>query len=512
MITNRELRLDDYVAVGRRRWALLLVPALLGPLVGLLVSFALTPKYTSRSILAVEGQVVPAGYVRPLIADYVSDRMTTLQQNVLGRDRLREVVERLGLARKGKSVDSVINEIRDNVSVNPVDPNAPSAPGDYNSTKRKKTGQSDDVPGFSVSFTTDNARDAQQVCSEITSMLLAENLKVREQVVHSTTDFLSRQLDQAQQNLDNQDKKLAAFKREHLGQLPVDVENNLRILMEVSAQLDGTTQTLNRAQQDKSFEEALLAQQAAAWRFSQATPNVPSLHDQLVALQNQLVTLRVRYTENHPDVAKAKKDIAELKAKLKAMNGDADESANPEIGAGKVEPPEILQLRQEIHQSEDLIERTTLEQKRLQKQIDSYQGRLALSPEVEEKYKQLTRDSETALKLYSDLLANKSQAEMQTEMERRAEGEQMRLFNPAILPGAPSYPVRWMFALDGLGAGLGIGFGLVLWLELEDKSIRNEGDVHAGLELPMLAAMPWAGETPGAKRRFNFLMGKEKTA
>ncbi len=513
MITNRELHIDDYVAICRRHWKLLLVPALLGPLAGFLVSFALTPKYTSRSVLLVEGQVVPAGYVRPLITDYVSDRMTTLQQQVLSRDRLRLLVERLGLARRGRNVDTVIDEIRNHVTVTPVDPNAPpSAANDYSSAKRKQPGQSDDVPAFSISFTSDNARDAQQVCAEITSMLLTENRELRVQIANSTTDFLSRQLDQAKRNLDEQDNRLAAFKKEHFGQLPADVDNNLKILMGLTSELNAATQTLNRAQQDKSFAEAMLAQQTAAWKFSQASPNVPTLQQQLVALQNQLVTLRVRYTENHPDVVKTKKDIAELKAELKEMNGDAEQNTNPETAGTKIEPPEILQLRQQIHQNEDLLARATLEQKRLEQQIELYQSRLALSPDVEEQYKQLTRDNDSAQKLYSDLLTNKSVAEMQTEVERRQEGEQMRLLNPASLPSYPSFPLRWMFAVYGLGAGLGIGCSFALWLELRDKSIRNEADVHVGLELPMLAAVPWAGADPSSKGRFTSFLGKQKIA
>ena len=104
---------------------LLLVPALLAPVAAYLISFAMTPKYTSRALLVVEGQVVPAGYIKPLITDYVSDRMTVLQQQVLTRDRLGALVSRLGLAKNGQSADAVINEIRNNVSIAPADPNAP---------------------------------------------------------------------------------------------------------------------------------------------------------------------------------------------------------------------------------------------------------------------------------------------------------------------------------------------------------------------------------------------------
>ena len=119
MIANRELRIDDYLAMARRRWILVLVPGLVAPLLGFLVSFALTPKYTSQSLLLVEEQLVPTGYVTPIVTEHVSNRMITLQQNALSRSRLQPLVERLGLVRKGKGVDDVIDQIRSNVIVNP---------------------------------------------------------------------------------------------------------------------------------------------------------------------------------------------------------------------------------------------------------------------------------------------------------------------------------------------------------------------------------------------------------
>ena len=102
MIANRELGMDDYLAIARRRIIVVLVPVLLASLIGFLISFALSPKYTSRSLLLVEGQVVPSGYVKPIVTERVSGRMITLQQNVLSRNRLQPMVTRLGLARDGK--------------------------------------------------------------------------------------------------------------------------------------------------------------------------------------------------------------------------------------------------------------------------------------------------------------------------------------------------------------------------------------------------------------------------
>jgi uncharacterized protein involved in exopolysaccharide biosynthesis len=153
----------------------------------------------------------------------------------------------------------------------------------------------------------------------------------------------------------------------------------------------------------------------------------------------------------------------------------------------------------QVHQYDQAIAQATRDQQRLQDQIHAYQGRVALSPAVEEQYKLLTRDYDTAQKFYNDLLAKKSESAMQTDMERGQQGEQMRLLNPANLPDSPSFPNRWLFSGGGLGAGLAIGMGLALWMELRDKSIRTEQDVLAAMELPMLVSVPWVNPDPGVK-------------
>jgi uncharacterized protein involved in exopolysaccharide biosynthesis len=214
----------------------------------------------------------------------------------------------------------------------------------------------------------------------------------------------------------------------------------------------------------------------------------------LTALQSQLLSLQARYTEDHPDVIKTKADIAEVKKRLAEVNDAAAKGPDQPLKASASEPPEIRQLRLQVHQYEEVLNQATREQKRLSDQIRNYQSRVAISPEVEEKYKQLTRDYDTAQKFYADLLAKRSTSEMATDMEKRQQGEQMHLLNAASLPESPSFPNRLLFAAGGLGGGLVIGLGLALWVELRDKSIRNEADVLASLQMPVLVALPWVTE------------------
>jgi uncharacterized protein involved in exopolysaccharide biosynthesis len=211
-------------------------------------------------------------------------------------------------------------------------------------------------------------------------------------------------------------------------------------------------------------------------------------------LQTQLIALKARYTDDYPEVVKTKKDIAALQQKMSEINAaTANPGTTPDTAVTAGEPPEIQQLRLQVHQSKEVIAQATRAQQGLQTQIKLYQGRVSLSPEVEEQYKQLTRDYETLQKVYDDDLAKKRQSEKQTSMELEQQGEQMRVLRPADLPDSPSFPNRWMFAGGGLAGGLALGFGLALWLELRDTSVRTEEDVIALLELPVLSQLPWVG-------------------
>ncbi len=311
MIQSRELTMDDYLSMLRRRLNVILLPTLLAPLAGFLISFAFTPKYTSQSLILVETQKVPEGYVQPVVTEDLSQRIATMQQQVLSQNKLQTMIDKLGLA-KGRNTDDVMDEIRKNFSIESVEP-------DISASRKHKPGQND-IPGFYLSYTAGNPRLAQQVCTELTSMLLVENLETRTQTAQSTTEFLSRQLDQAKRALDDQDKKLAVFKKQYLGQLPGDEENNLRLLAGLNTQLDAYTQALNRAQQDKAYTQSLLSQQLGTWKSSQTSMNPETLQKQLTDLQGQLIGLQARYTDDHPDVVKTKNDIAEVKRKLDEMN------------------------------------------------------------------------------------------------------------------------------------------------------------------------------------------------
>jgi polysaccharide chain length determinant protein (PEP-CTERM system associated) len=484
MIGKQEMSFEDILGMLRRRVWWIVVPTVILPIAAYLFSATLPYRYTSTTLVLVEQQKVPDSFVKSSVTEQLNTRLATMQEQILSRTRLQPILERFGLFKNdvGKvPMEDLVDRLRRNITVNPIQANLGL--------------------GFTISFTADNPRLAQQVCSEITSMFIEENLKAREQISQGTTDFLANQLDDAKRKLDEMDAKLAGFKQKYMGQLPGQEGNNVQMINTLNTQLDATTQQLGRAQQDRTYLNSMLAQQESQWKQMQAqsaqgTP-VATPHDleqQIANLQANLSALESRYTEEYPDVVKTKHQLAALQKKLDASKTATASTDTPkETATSQFVPKELLQLRLQSKMLDDTIKTKAAEQARLQNEVRKYEAKLQLAPAVEEQYKSLTRDHDTALQFYNQLLSKKSESEMATDLEKRQQGEQFKVMDPPNLPERPTFPNRPAFAMGGGAAGLALGLGIAFLLEMREKVIRTERDVEFFLKLPTLVAVPWVG-------------------
>jgi polysaccharide chain length determinant protein (PEP-CTERM system associated) len=497
MATRRELTFGDYLAIFRRRCWLIIIPSILGIPAGFILSVSLPPKYRSHTLILVEQPAISDSYVKPVVSDDLNQRLASMKEQILSRTRLQHLVEQVNPYRNDAQrvpMEELVERLRNSITVTPLSAMAGT--------------RSAELPGFSVDVTMQDARLAQQICTEITSLFMEQNLHARQQQAEDTTQFLAKQLEEAKVKLDDQDARLAAFQSHHIGELPDDDKTNLTLLMGMSPQLEVATQTLNQALQDKTFTESLLNQQLATLKSSKENRDPQTLEQQLTGLQSQLQSLEGHYTEEHPDVVKLKNDIAELQKKHQDASAQAYAQPNGQneqrIRVAINESPEIQQLRARLHQTDLAISQRAHELKELQRQIKILQGRVQSSPMIQQQFKALTRDYQTALSFYNDLLKKRNESQMATELERRQQGEQFRVLDPPSLPRKPSFPNRSLFGLGGLGAGLVLGLGMALIFELWKKSMWTKEDIEFYLGVPTLALIPsieLAAETKKATSR-----------
>src|SRR5487761_327581 len=498
MLLGRQLNFDDYSAILRRRLWVILIPVLLGPAVAYVIARYLPPRYTSRSLILIEQPKVPSNFVPSVVGNDLTSRLANMEEEILSRTRLEPLIDRYGLYRSDihrVPIEELVARMREAIVVTAVSVSFANGGTDQNKS----------VPGFRISFTASNPQSAQAVCSEITSMFVDENLRLRESRAEGTGSSIARELQQAKQSLDAEDAKLAEFKRQYFGSLPDQEQSTIRILGSLGEQSNSLTDALGRYQDDKTYTESLLTQQLAAWKASQTSSSPQTIQQQIADLESRLAALRTHYTDEYPDVISAKRDLEILKKK--AAQQETASSAHKTKAPAKplntlTEPSEIGRLRAQLYSIDAATKENEHEQAQVRSQINSYEAKLKLTPAVEQQYKDITRNYQTALDFYNSLLAKENESEMSMNLERRQEGEQFQVLDPADLPQKPSYPDKVRFAAGGLAVGLLLGAGIALLIEMKDKALRGDRDVEFFLGVPTLALVPSMNDGLSGKLSF----------
>jgi len=490
MLGHRALTAQDYLTILKRRWWIIAIPAIVFPIVGFGITYLVQPEYVSQTLVLVEQQKVPESYVKAVVTEDLSGRLATMREQILSRSRLQPIIERFNLfANRGLSMDDRIDLTRKNIGIAPI---------------QSEIARTNGLPGFFISFKANDARTAQLVCGEIQSLFVSENLSDRAASAAGTTDFLKGQLADAKAKLDEQDAKLAKFQQTYVGKLPGAETSNINMLTTLNTQLDATTQALSRLEQNRAYAESMMTLQQ---QNQPTTPEHGGLGPQAqqVELQQLLAEeadLSARYTDDYPDVVSVRRKIAELRQKI--AQTPAPTTASSATTPKPSDSVSVQQFRLQLRAMDQEIAQKKRDQAAIQGQLHMYQDRVAASPEVEEEYKSITRDNQTAQAFYDDLLRKMNESKMATDLERRQQGEQFRVMDEPNLPESPSSPKRPVYVGGGFAAGLFLGLLIVGLLEYLDTAVRTERDIWAFTKLPTLGVIAFNGEPEqlNAKRRW----------
>lgn len=498
MLGHRDLNVEDYLDILRRRAWLIAGSAIVLLIAGAALSYVLPPLYESQTLILIQQQTVPEDYVKPVVDQDLDARLASMSEQILSRSRLEPIINRYNLfAGDGSTMDDRIAMTRKAISVKPI--HSAEAHGG--------------MPGFSVSFDAHDARTAQLVCGEITSQFVTANLNAREQTAEGTTDFLKQQLADAKATLDAQDARLAAFQTKYLGRLPDQEGSNTNALQALTTQLNAATQSISQMQQNESFLQTMISQQTHDAQKTDTPTAVQQdeRQQELQSLISQKKQLEALYTPDYPDVVDINRKIADLKAEMKSSPVPTATPASPAVHA--VETPQLRQLRAQLHAEQQSLIPARQEQARIQNQIQMYEARIEQSPMVEEEYKKITRDHDTALQFYNSLLTKMNESSMATALEQRQQGEQFTVMDPPNLPDAPKFPNHLLFAGGGAVGGMVLGLLITGLLEYRDTSVRSESDIFTFTKLPTLAVISHVDglpSTPGPERGKRGLFAKKQ--
>ena len=343
---------------------------------------------------------------------------------------------------------------------------------------------------FAISYEGRDPKKAMMVTSRLVFLFIEENLKAREKQAVGTSDFLDRELSAIEVTLKKKEKDVRAFKERYMGELPEQLDANLRILERLQDQLISGNDSKKAAEERRPVfrqEISRISEQKISVVSDRVDIEDP-LVTQLTQLKARLNELQSIYTDKHPDVIDTKIQIARLEKDI-AQRGDVNEKASPE-GSSAIFNPLVVRLKGELTEVELEITRLKVEEESLRNQVEMYQKRVENAPKREQELAIVTRDYDLMKANYQSLLDKKIQAQMAENLERRRLGEQYKVLDPARVPEKPFKPNRQRIMLFGALLGLLVGGGLAYAKETMDQSFHKIEEIEGTLGFPVIAILP----------------------
>jgi hypothetical protein len=135
---------------------------------------------------------------------------------------------------------------------------------------------------------------------------------------------------------------------------------------------------------------------------------------------------------------------------------------------------------------------------------------VALAPQVEQQYRELSRDYDNTRIKYQELRSKQSEAKTAQNLEADRKGERFTLIEPPLAPEEPISPNRPLVFIAGVVLSLGLAFGVLWLLETNDTSVRGRVDLLKLTGIPPLALVPHIGtesERRAGRRQVQLALG-----
>ncbi|MDF0665660.1 MAG: AAA family ATPase [Nitrospira sp.] len=356
--------------------------------------------------------------------------------------------------------------------------------------------------GIGISYRHSDPDMAQAVVAFLVVKLQEDNAKRREGLIETTTEFLSAELNRIKGELETKEQAISDFKKAHIGELPDQMEANLRTLDRLHGDFTTSSESLNKA------GERLTALEKAIGEFSDlgltdvvernGRPRDPRAA-RLEELKQKLNELLGIYKENYPDVMHLREEIRRVESGSPELV-DGDQSSVNETADGRVEnggraarkrvDPFLRELMKERNEVKGEIDFSKAKQANIVRQIKELEAHVQRIPATEQRLAILVRDYENLQKGYQSLLDKRTNARIVENYESRQFGERYRIIEPANLPYGEEPPTLVHFLLGGLVLGCAIGLGGAIGVELLKPGFRRPEEVESYLGLLVLASIP----------------------
>jgi len=450
-----------YLAAGwRHRWKALILAWLIC-IPGWIAVSLLPNQYEANARVYADPEAILGTLLRGIAVDSSPARQVEmLQRTLLSRPNLERVVARTDLdmrvrdsASRERLLDSLARDIRITLQTRQL---------------------------FRIDYRDRDPRLAYDVVRTLIALFMEAAMSNDRQQMQTARTFLQQQISSYEAQLREAEQRRAEFRARYVDILPSDALGGASRLEQARGRLVEQRGQL----QDARAKRDLLRKQLETTPATLAA-GAGGGDGRLAAAQQRLRELRLRFTDQHPEVVAQRAIIAELRA---SGGGGAPRAGGGAAGSGGAANPLHEQLRLRLVEAEADVASLERQVRDVETEVQRLETLARQAPHVQAEFQNIDRDYAVLRKNYEELLARRES--LQLAGAANTEGDRVRLevVEPPTVPIEPVGPNRILFSAGVLVVGIGAGLGLMLLLAQLDGGFYTIHDLRK-IGLPVLGGI-----------------------
>ena len=482
MTANIEFLFEQIRGAWRYRWAALLI-AWVVCVIGWLVVLVMPDTYAAWARVYVDTRTRLSQAIRGIgVESTIASEAKSVREALLGGPQLAKVA-RLAIpsyaTASAERQAAIIQELRTRLQV--------ETSGERN--------QPADL--YMITYTDHDRRTAHRVVDELLHLFLTESLGDTQEGSEQAQTFLTQQINEYDKKLATAESRLADFKRKNAGLVPGATGDYFTRLHAETDALDQEQAALTVAEQKRtelqrqlSGEQPLLPSAPSSATGAAAGATTASA---IRETQARLDELLLRFTEKHPDVIAARRELEELKARQQ-IEIDAIRRGDPAAmrNSGLPDNPVYHGIKLQLSQAEVEVAAARRQVAQRQSKIGELRKMINTAPEVEAEYARLNRDYDVTRVQYQALVERLNGAKLSANADVTGV-VRFEVVDPPTGNDQPVAPNRVRLILVVLVGGLLAGGGVAYLMHQLRPVFATPRQLAELTQLPVLGVvnMTW---------------------
>lgn len=300
--------------------------------------------------------------------------------------------------------------------------------------------------------------EAQMISQSVADNFLALMTKLNKEENSSSLKFLDERIKIAKEEMETAENKLQTYQQEHKIYAPdtqtKSILENLNTydnsIAQLQAQTDGNNAKLAEVTSQLEQQNASLLEYNVS-----DNDNIGNIRESIVNKRVELVGLQQQFTDEHPDVIKAKEELNSLE---KSLADEIVKAVNSQ--SVTLSPVQASLLKDKIGTEVQIsVNNASLEALKA-KQAEAQESIATLSADSVE-YMRLSRTANITSQVYTSLVQNYEQ----TRIQEAKDSMDIQIIDARDLPkeDMPAKPNKKLVVAIGFVLGIMISFGYILY-------------------------------------------------